>query len=134
MKLILSVLTAMLLSGCAMLQQSPTTAHLAVTVATMKVVEAGDNPVERAQRVIAVANEAKRLIDNEAVTIDVLEEAIKNRLDQEPLAPSDRLLADALIITIADELRARVGMGLLDEQQRLTVSTVLGWVVRAAGG
>ena len=134
MKAIFAILFAFTFSACALISQSPSTAHLAVTIATMKVVEAGSDPVSRAERVIAIATEAQYIIDNQSVTIDALEAVIIGRLNEQEMTPSDRLLADALVMTIADELRTKVGLGLLSEDQRLTVSTVLSWVVRAAGG
>lgn len=123
------------LVACQSIQTERTSARLAVTVATLKVIEADkDNQVERAAKVATIARDAQKLLDGDDVTLTALQTAVKTRLDAAELAPSDRLLADALVAMLADELRARLGDGLLNPEQRVTVSTVLDWVAVAAGG
>ncbi len=133
-KLLLAVVFAAVASGCATFRDNQPAARLAVTYATLKVIEGGDDQVARAQKILDIANDAKHFLDGDAVTLSALEQAVRDRLAAEELSPADRLLADALVLTIAAELRERIGQGALGAEQRVTVSTVLDWVTQAAGG
>lgn len=140
MKKILSVyfpllVLTLLISGCSLLNfKTDPSARLAVTFATLKVIEQGDNPELRAQRVAEIAEEARAFVETDMLSLDQLETALLMRLADEDLSPSDRLLADALISAVIAELEARVGSGFLTPEQKLTVGEVLGWVSAAAGG
>lgn len=125
----------MQVSGCALttLQSNPS-ARLAVTYATLKVIEDGADPQQRAEKVLSIATEAREFIETDALNLSQLEAALRARLADENLSPSDQLLADALILTVVAELEAKVGSGMLSPEQKLTVGTVLGWVITAAGG
>jgi hypothetical protein len=135
MPMLAGLVLAFSLTACQTVESKPMAARLAVTVATLKVIEADKtDQAARAQRVAAVARDAQKLLDGEQVTLGAIQAAVKARLDSSELSPSDRILADTLVVMISDELRARIGDGLLSPEQRLTVSTVLDWVAVAAGG
>jgi hypothetical protein len=116
------------LSGCSSNPGVPDrTAKLAVTYATMKGVEQGLDPV----RTRAVAESAKAIISGEAVTLTALQEAIGAELTRLDLSPADRMLAGLLVAAIADEVKARIGTGFLDPEQKVKVVEVLQWVIDA---
>ena len=116
------------LAGCASGPGvSENTARLAVTYATMKGIEQGLDPV----RTRAVAESAKAVISGEAVTLTGLQEAISTELAGLDLSPADRMLASLLVSTIAQELQARIGTGVLDPEQKVKVAEVLQWVIDA---
>lgn len=132
--LVLFVLAMVALSGCAYLRDNPTTSGLAVQIATMKVIEADKgHEAERAARIKEIAAEAKTFLDAKDVTVSVLEDAVNARLASLDLAPSDRLLASALVSAVVGELKVKVGDGLLSADSRYTVSQILGYVESAAG-
>jgi hypothetical protein len=126
---------AVALAGCATgdLKTDPS-ARLAVTYATLKVIESGPDSEVRAAKIRSIASEARQFVETDAISLDQLAAAMRARLAEENLSPSDQVLADALVLTVTAELEARVGTGLLSPEQKLTVGAVLGWVVVAAGG
>lgn len=123
----LYLVLALQLAGCGTLERHENTARLAVTYATLKGVEKGLDPV----RTRAVAESAKAIVSGEAVTLVGLQEAISTELAGLELSPADRMLANALISAIAQELQLRIGTGVLSPDQRVQVGEVLQWVIDA---
>lgn len=115
------------LAGCGTLERHENTARLAVTYATLKGIEKGLDPV----RTRAVAESAKAIVSGEAVTLTALQEAISGELKGMELSPADRMLADALVGAIAQELQLRIGTGVLSPEQKVQVGEVLQWVISA---
>lgn len=135
-KMLLAATAALcaLVSGCATLTSNETSAKLVVSYATLKVIEAGKTPeaqAERAAKIRQIAEESKTFLDTESVTLTFLESAVRSRLAGANLSPADRMLADALVVVVMDELKAKVSSGVLPEDERYRVSTVLGWVISA---
>lgn len=127
-----AVALAVALTGCTSINTSDATTQFAVRYATMKFVEKGSEPAVRAAKVVEVARDAKQFLNGETVTLDMLTEAVRVRLDDADLSPADRLLADALVATVANELAIRVGRGELAADQQLVVNAVLDWIIDAA--
>lgn len=121
------------LPGCASLstgnsQQS----KIVVQLGTMKAIEADkDHAGERALKVREIAKEAKTFLDGNDVSVSMLAGAVSARLAGIDLAPSDRVLAAALVDAVVSEIDVRVGEGLLSPDERMTVSQVLDWVIDA---
>lgn len=132
--LIVAALVMALLPGCKTLDRHEASTSLVVKYATMKVIEkAGDAEAQgaRAVRIRAIASDVEQYAAGESVTIAALEAAVRAKLPS-GLSPADRLLADALVQTVGQELQARVGSGLLSAEQLVQVKKVLGWVIEAA--
>jgi len=132
--LVLSLAVACVgLSGCSTLSQNVDQSKLIVQVATMKVIESDRGATaERAARIQEIAGDARTFLDGTDVSVALLEDSVMARLAGMDLAPSDRVLASALVAAVVAELNARVGDGLLSSEQRYTVSEVLGWIEQAA--
>lgn len=130
---VLILIAVFSLTGCQSLEKSPTTAKLAVGYATLKVIEnsAPEVRAERRAKINKIAQDAKKFISGEAVTLTLLESAIRGQVDFTKLSPADAYLANALISAVIQELQIRVGTGLLDPAQVLVVNTVLDWVIEA---
>lgn len=125
--LISLVLLVMVCSGCTSLGKADQSG-LIVQIATMKVIEAGDNPSARAARVNEIADQAQTFLDSDGVTVSMLADAVNARLAALDLAPSDRVLAAALVDAVVSELQARVGVGTLSVDQKYTVSQILSYI------
>lgn len=125
------ILSLLLLSGCSSWNFNDGAHRMAIAYGTMKYVESGDDKAERAERVIKVASEAKSFLDTGTASLDLLQSAVVARLPAD-MAPSDRLLANALIETVVGELRVRVGRGIIPPEQVYQVSAVLDIVIDAA--
>lgn len=119
------------LSGCASFQGSATE-KLVVQAATMKVIEAGSDRVEKAARIIAAADAARVWLDMDGVTLSDLRSAMVERIAAADIEQSDKLLATALVDVVVAELNMRIGDGLISPEKRVRVNTVLSWVVQAA--
>lgn len=124
---------ALFIAGCASIQSGNTAAKLAVQVAVMKVIEADDNRAEKAAEIVSAVDQAKVWLDMDGVTLTDLKAAALRRLHERNLAPSDMLLATALVDIVAAELDVRIGQGVLSPDKKVTVNTLLGWVTEAAG-
>lgn len=125
---------AFALAGCAAIEQSPTTAKLATQYATLKVIERGDDQPVRAAKIRAIAEDAKRFLDHDAVTLPGLHAAVMERVDLESLSTADRMLASALVGAVVAELEARLGdgPGLIPPDDLYQIAEVLDWVIEAA--
>lgn len=135
-KLLIAAVAALSMTGCATLQNNSGSARLVVSYATLKVIEAGKSPeaqAERAQNIRRIASDAKSILDLESVSLEFLQSAVRARLADLSLSPADRMLADGLVNLIVQELQLKVDSGVLSEEQRYRVSTVLGWVIDATG-
>ncbi len=127
---ILVLLTALVLTGCAFVEESPGSAYIATTYATLKVID--DDP-EKAQRVEEIALEVLRVADDDPeATIDRLIETARGHIRWDRLDNADTLLVNALLIELAERLKERFGEGIIPEDARLTVQTLAGWVIDAA--
>ncbi len=126
-------------AGCASFQKNAPVAQLGVEAATMKVIEAkpasgfpiGATAAQRAAKIREIATAAKSFFDTGTADLAQLQAEIEKRVAPLNLAPSDRLLADALIQTVMSELQMKVGTGVLSPDQVYQVSAVLGWVITA---
>jgi hypothetical protein len=126
------ILLAICLNACAWMKDNPQSAKLVVQLATMKVIEGGDDIHGRATRVMAIASEASSLFDSQEMSLPALREAIAERLAKENLSPSDQLLVNALVEAVDAELQKRIGQGALNPEQAVQVKAVLDWVIEAA--
>lgn len=122
------------LAGCTAIQERPMTSRLVVTYATMKVIDGAEMPFEKADRVAAVADVALGLLsDDSPVLIAAIEEAVRAAIPWDELDSADAMLADALILTVSEELKSRVDdRGMLGGESLLTAREVLTWVRQAA--
>lgn len=124
----------LLLGGCStvggVVQDHPAAAQLTIQYATVKFI--GDD-VERAQRVQEVTKLVGTWVeaDTEA-TVDALMSRVRENVREDRLDPADRILLDALLTRVADELLENVGEGVLAGDDLLVLSTVLTWVNEAA--
>jgi len=129
-KSILMVLVMVVgLAGCGSLGNGGESAvvRLAVQVAVYKYT--GGDP-DRAARVLAVANDALQILEGDAsTTVMGLKSTIVERvLSDRTSDPVMRMTAIAVIDSIALELAARVGDGVLDGDRTVRVRAVLTWI------
>lgn len=110
--------------------QQKVVARLAVQYAVLKVAE--KNPAKVA-RIVAIAKEVQALAGGEgANTVDLLVALIKAKVDYSKLDAADTLLANALIDTIGEQLRERVGSGTIATDKLPLVAEVAKWVIESA--
>lgn len=127
--LILSLALISMGAGCASLENNPEIARLAVQAATLRVI-GGDQ--ERADRVEYIAKHAASVLGGERVSVTFVETAVRSKIRWDELDPHNVLLAEALISSVRDELEARIGAGVLDQEKLVQVRVVLSWVADAA--
>lgn len=135
--ILVALLLAIALAGCASLQPTgkSETPRLAVQYATLKVIEQAKDVtaagvVEHVQRVRDVVN------GNVELPLARLVEEVRGPIDWDALSTSDRLLLDALIAQIEHailEVEGPGGDGLIGEERRVRLLTLLDWVEQAAG-
>lgn len=133
-KLLIALLAAFTLSGCAVLEQvekSPVTARIVVSQVTMRYIEGKADQVDTAIRVATIADDVRTWLDLEGVTVPLLKSRLLERLAKADLSPSDRALANDFAGVLSDGLEQKIGAGPLDEQGKTTVNTVLDWVISA---
>jgi hypothetical protein len=129
----LTVVTALLLAACSS-NPSPrdeAIIGLSVQYATAKYIE--KRPQSR-ENIVRIANAAKAIVGSEdaSVTLQTLQEVVDGELDKLSLSPADRVLANGLVQLIVAELQAKVGDGLIPEDQRIRVAHILDLVIATA--
>lgn len=124
------------MTGCSTVQQqidkNPDASKLAVQIATMKVIEAGSSPHERAVTTRSIVSAAKTWLDTENVSVDALHDKVMERVATLHLQPSDAVLVNMLADMTVAELKKRIGDGLIPADKKVTVNQVLSWVDDAA--
>lgn len=122
-----------MVSGCASFSQSDS-AEVVVQYATIKFINKDADPITRAHKVIDIATEARTYFDSETLPIAQVESLIREKIDWAKLDLADKILVDALIDKVMDEVE---GAGSIPEDKRVSGSKVLGWIIdgaRLAGG
>jgi len=138
-KVAAAALALSILSGCTAVQfakDNPETAALAVksgTLAFVEQVEPLQRRVERAKEVIVVVDFILDQMDSStSATVSKLSSEVRSQIDWNSLDAYERLLLDSLIFSVETKLEERVGDGILSEDDRLVVRTVLEWSKQAA--
>lgn len=118
-------------SGCASTTgQQNIAAKFAVQYAVLKVSE---NSPAKAARIVAIAKEVKAIAGQDgADTVDLLMVIIRSKVDFSKLDAADTLLANALIETIGDQLKERLGSGKLPIEKLPAVAQLADWVIETA--
>jgi len=131
--LILTILMAVAVTGCSLLATvSEDRNQLAVQYATLKIIE---RPDVDAGRVVELVEKARAYVeDGASVTVSALASAARDRLRDSSLSPADRILIDAILTRAQERLESEIGGGVLAEDQRLQLLTVLDWIEGAARG
>lgn len=128
-----------ILSGCTAVQwakDNPQAASLAVksgTLAFVEQVEPISNRIERAKEVIVVVNFILQQMDNStSATVSELSNEVRSQIDWNSLDAYERLLLDSLIFSVQVRLEERIGDGILSEDDKIVVRSVLLWAKEAA--
>lgn len=119
-------------SGCAVLEtveNSPTVSKLAVQQATLRVV--GED-IERAERAIFLVDDVRTMVMLDMVTIGLLDESIRLQIDWRSMPLADAQLLTMLLDELRDRLEVRIGQGVLNPEDKASISTVLDWIEDAA--
>ena len=132
MKHVLLIALALAIGGCASSgsNESQLTEQLVIQYAVLKVV--CDNP-EKAKRIGEVAREAKTFLAGDGVTVALLDEAVRAKIDWTKLDAADTLLVNALLAEVDRQLSVKLGAGVLSPEQLVTVNEVLDWVIAVSG-
>ena len=121
------------MSGCAALTQHSAAVELIVSQAAMRYIE-GAAPlarVDRARRVVAIAEKILPLVSSDKVTVEQLASIALAAIPSD-LSPADRALALSVINIAAQELRNKVGEGVLAADAVVTVKGVITSIENAA--
>ena len=127
------------LSGCAAVdyaKQNPQTASLAVKAGTLAFIEQVDpvgSRIERAKEVIVVVEMVLGQMDcSTSASLSSLSSEVRSEIDWNSMDAYERLLLDSLIASVERRLEDRIGSGVLGEDDRLVVQSVLQWAKDAA--
>lgn len=126
------IVVALLLGGCAALEHvesSPTTAALTLQYGTLKYI--GDD-TGKAQRVYDTAGSLATGIEDESVSLALLDDQMRAAINWQSLDAADTLLLNTLLAQLRAELESRMGTGLLSAEDRVRLQQVLTWVRDAA--
>lgn len=124
------ILSLCLLTACALMRSNESGVRLAVQYATAKVV---DGDPTKADKVMEIAARAREHVTGPtSATVSQLDAVVRAQIPWDSLDMADRLLVDALLLELRDELARRLGDGVLNDTQRLQVAAVITWIERAA--
>lgn len=123
------------------LQKDTLAAQLLVQEATTRVIEVGHSPAERYQRAQNIARTVAAIkvsFDTSVTTLPGLVQLATARIAALNLAPSDQILAQALVGALAERIAAKVCPGTdpntactIPADKTVFVDTVLAWVTQA---
>lgn len=127
----------LVLAGCQGAGQPSTAeralaAQLVVRQATLRYIEAADDPADRAAAVHGAIDRVLAYADADETTLAALEASARALVPWDELSLADRDLLDVLISAISARLAERIGDGALDPDDRVAVVEVLQWVQAAA--
>lgn len=136
MRTLLLILSLSFLLGCSavkMVEESPLTAQLLVQQGTMRYIERADDRVAKAARVAEVALEIRDVAKGDLFTLEELREKALELAGIDDLSdPSDRILATALIDSIADRVEEKTDLGLpTGELDLVAFDQIIAWVLEA---
>lgn len=131
----LAAILALLIAGCAsvtrFVEESPTTARLAVQYATLKVIENSSDI--SASDVIRNVDRARALITNAgSITLAALSAEVRKGIRWDRLDTADALLLDAVLTEAEAQLWQRIGDGEMSAEAKTTISTLLDWIEQSA--
>ena len=125
------VLSMFLLSGCALIQDEDRRLQLTVQYTTMKVIENSDDI--SAQRVVENVRRVRGVLDVQSeVTVTRLMEEVRGNVRWDRLDAADQLLLSAVLEEVEKEMLDRVGEGVVEEEDKIVLRTLLDWVEGAA--
>lgn len=129
----LLILTTLALASCATLKENDGTVKLSVQYAVIKLAEqsSSDKRVSRLNNIKQTALAAKALAANDQTTVIALRNSIAAQIAQLNLSPADALLANALADFIAEEIRDRIGEGILKPDDAVFIGNVMDWIIEA---
>ena len=115
------------ITGCSVLSTIAEDENkLAVQYATLKVI---DGDTEKADQLKGWVTEARNYVDGSAeVTVSYLADEARARISDKISDPADMLLAMAVLNEAERRIRERLGDGLLKQEQRVSLLTVLDWI------
>lgn len=129
-------LSLALLAGCSTTvdtELSPSQSLIAELSIRASTVELINHDVDTAKKVIDIATETLLLVDSGSVTvIDVLDDRIRDRIDELNLTPEKEIIADMLLVTVRAEIEHRIGSKVLNPDTVVTIATVLKIMVDTA--
>lgn len=131
MKYLMTMIVAIAMAGCSLLSTvAENENQLAVQYATMKVLERDDVSSER---VIELVTKAKAYVsDGSSITVAALVDEARSKLAGSSLSPADQILIEAILARAQERIEAKLGSGILNDEQRVQLMTVLTWIEDAA--
>lgn len=124
-------LMLILVTGCSILSTAADDRNqLAVQYATLKVLE--QNNVTN-ERILELTAKAKNYIQSDVdVAVANLVDEARSRLVSSGIPIADRLLIEAILSRAQEKIEAKLGDGVLVDEQKLQLLTVISWIEDAA--
>ena len=124
-----------LLAGCSavkFVEENPITAELLVKQGTMRYIERSDDWPAKAARVAEVARDVQDAASGDLFTLAELRGRAIDAANLEELDPADRILAMALIDSIADRVEEKADLELpTGEVDLVAFNQITAWVIEA---
>jgi len=130
--LILAVLAfSLAVGGCATLDRVPesTVAKLTVQQAALRVI---DEDVERALRVLELTETMAVYVQQEFVTVELIDGYLRSQINWQKLSLADAQLLILLLDQLRYELDLRIELEMLGAEDKVVVQTVIRWIADAA--
>lgn len=125
------ILAMLLISGCALLQNEDSRLQLAVQYTTIKVIEQSSDI--SSERVIENVERVRGVLDTSAeVSVERLMSDVRGNVRWDRLDAADRLLLTSVLEEVERELKDRVGEGVVKEDDKVVLRTLLDWIENAA--
>ena len=131
MKTLLIIILASMLGACSTIDLQNPAHRIAIQYATSKFIEQGESQ-KRAEAVIAEVEQAKTLIDMQAVPLSDIKARIIQRVSDRGLSPADTLLATALIDVVNLKIAEDIDNGVIGANDKIRINSALELIKQAA--
>lgn len=120
----------LVMAGCATLTNQDARLELATQYATLKVIAETDVTAEQVRELVQAV---RQIIEADTqVAVHHLAQQVRQSINWDKLDAADQLLLNAVLMEIELRLIEVVGDGLLDDQGKVAVGTLLDWIDEAA--
>lgn len=126
--ILLALITVFAFTGCALIDDNPSTVKAAVYVGALKYIGEDD---DKARRVEQTAQTILSGLSG-GTTIDQLDGRLRALIQWDRLDMADAMLLHALLTELRSTMMATIGEGLLSPDDAVRIERVTGWVIDAA--
>lgn len=127
-----AALVAVSIGGCGTVQKHQLLSSAIIQSATLRAIEGSGDLEAKAQQIIEATEDARVMMDMQGVTLADLATRMVDRIDTSDMPLSEKTLLKGVVGAVTMSVNARIGEGILDPEDKVTLNQVLDWIAIAA--